>query len=184
MRLLTEADKAEIIRRYDSELDKPRYGRRWTQPALAVQYGVGQSTIQRIVDSVSARPSCWESCSVTGCGKTGTLTRGMCEMHYTRWQRHGDPQFVLGKGVPRTDSPGYFAKHNRVKKARGRASQFLCAGCCGGRAEDWATVHGTEGLDVWHDYVALCTRCYLQYDGFSHGRWEQRDDRAAGRGSR
>ncbi len=35
------------------------------------------------------RPPCF-------CGKPST-GRGMCRMHYTRWQRHGDPHLRYGK---------------------------------------------------------------------------------------
>jgi hypothetical protein len=39
------------------------------------------------------------------CGRP-SVCRGMCRLHYTRWKRHGDPNFVLKKyrstaGVPR-----------------------------------------------------------------------------------
>lgn len=37
-----------------------------------------------------------QGCSIAGCGKR-VLARGWCDMHYTRWRRHGDP---LGGGVP------------------------------------------------------------------------------------
>ena len=31
------------------------------------------------------------ACKVEGCGRGGKLRRGWCEMHYKRWQTHGDP---------------------------------------------------------------------------------------------
>jgi hypothetical protein len=163
---LSETARTEIAALYASEQDKPRYGRRWTEVALAEHYGVARITIRRIIETVPTgdRPFS-EGCCVLGCDDTGRLTRGMCRMHYTRWRRHGNPLFVMGEGVPRTDSPTYFTKHGRVKKARGSASQFLCR--CGRQAEDWATVHGTEGLDVWRDYQPMCTRCHMHYDGIA-----------------
>ena len=33
-------------------------------------------------------------CSIAGCGKPAKK-RGWCSMHYTRWQRHGDPETIL-----------------------------------------------------------------------------------------
>ena len=58
----------------------------------------------------------------------------------------------------------YSANHNRVRKMRGSASNFLCEGGCQGRARDWALVHGKDGTDP-ASYVPLCRRCHYRYDG-------------------
>lgn len=36
-------------------------------------------------------------CSIEGCGNGGGLHRGWCSKHYGRWQRHGDPNYVVPK---------------------------------------------------------------------------------------
>lgn len=41
-----------------------------------------------------------KTCSVEGCERTVTA-RGMCNMHYLRWLRHGDPLVMLQSGPPR-----------------------------------------------------------------------------------
>lgn len=41
------------------------------------------------------------TCSVPGCGSVGRLTRGMCNLHYLRFRRHGDPEKSLIKTTPR-----------------------------------------------------------------------------------
>jgi hypothetical protein len=78
-------------------------------------------------------------------------------------------------GRPRLDEPGYHARHKRVYAARGKASGYACENDCGKAAHDWATIHGTQGLDVW-DYVALCKLCHYVYDAERHvknelGQW-------------
>lgn len=60
--------------------------------------------------------------------------------------------------------PGYFTKHARVKRIRGSASLQVCQ-ACGNKAREWATIHGHDGLDVFLDYVPLCSACHHQYDG-------------------
>ena len=83
-----------------------------------------------------------------------------------------------------TRHPSYRQLHTRVQNARGKAAEYLCEGLCGGKAADWATVHGKTGLDVL-DYVPLCRKCHKDYDGHAeimrafmtgrqrdwHGRW-------------
>ena len=50
--------------------------------------------------------------------------------------------------------------HKRLERIRGRAAdQGLCWGCCGGKAQEWAWVHGTDPADVMN-YVALCVPCH------------------------
>ena len=37
-------------------------------------------------------------CQIVGCGKH-VIARGWCSAHYTRWQKHGDPEFTLLRNV-------------------------------------------------------------------------------------
>lgn len=60
-------------------------------------------------------------------------------------------------------SVGYGARHRRVHAARGSAKKQACIEC-GKRAEVWAQIHGTDGMDVM-DYQPMCQACHLTYDG-------------------
>jgi hypothetical protein len=60
--------------------------------------------------------------------------------------------------------PGYVARHERVYRARGKASQHPCADSCGRRAKHWSQIHGTTGLNPEH-YEPRCVRCHDAYDG-------------------
>jgi len=72
-------------------------------------------------------------------------------------------------GRPRTRQPDdYHARHYEVGKVRGKASDYLCEGGCGGRAAQWATIHGHDGLDIMLDYVPLCVHCHFEYDRELH----------------
>lgn len=112
-------------------------------------------------------------CRIEGCEKLAPAPRTLCGMHRSRIRNHGDPNFVTPPNAPRTETPSYFTLHARVKKARGSASGYLCEGCCGGRAREWATLHGRDGLDVYRDYVPLCNKCHQEYDGHpaQRARW-------------
>ena len=63
----------------------------------------------------------------------------------------------------RAESPSYDVWHNRVKKARGPASDHRCADC-GGRAEDWSTADPGSN-DVWTRFQPRCRKCHRRYDG-------------------
>lgn len=39
-------------------------------------------------------------CSVEGCGRVEQLRKGMCQKHYLRVKRHGDPSVVIRHGRP------------------------------------------------------------------------------------
>ena len=56
----------------------------------------------------------------------------------------------------------------RVRKARGPAREQQCVRCPE-QALDWATIHGETGKDPWADYVPLCRRCHIAYDGIDNG---------------
>ncbi len=64
------------------------------------------------------------TCSIDGCGQA-VDARGWCEMHYTRWRRHGDPLIRLPGGL----KPG---THRYPIEQR-----------------FWAKVHKTETCWLW-----------------------------------
>jgi len=58
---------------------------------------------------------------------------------------------------------GHYQRMQCVKN-RGKANEYLCAKC-DRKAKDWAHIHGESGDDPWADFVPLCRRCHMQYDG-------------------
>lgn len=121
------------------------------------------------------------TCKVEECSRGGKMRRGMCEMHWTRWRKHGDTETVLKGGGSRgqgpehaswSERPGYDAAHLRVRKARGRAAEMVCA--CGGQAAHWAYTHDDpdelidpRGRAYSGDvarYVAMCVPCHKRFD--------------------
>lgn len=78
-------------------------------------------------------------CVVPDCAKTTRLTRGMCEMHYERWRKFGDPSVVRRRGP----TPG--AKNRRCS------------------VEDCARLHYGRGLCRMH-YVRLQRKGHLDLD--------------------
>ena len=116
--------------------------------------------------------------------------KGMCNKHYHRWTRHGDP-LIVGKnqytlqenwGTRKDTCKKYRTAHARVQTARGKASNYLCAQECGAQAAQWAYDHSDpnelydwvrrpEGtwveapfsLNVDH-YTPMCIPCHTSHD--------------------
>ncbi len=130
-------------------------------------------------------------CAVGDCD-AAVHSRGWCQRHYLRWWKHGDPLTLAAKGPkgPRAADVGYVAAHDRVRSARGLASDFGCSGAgCDRQSRDWAYVSGSESddqartdelgrkfsLDVSR-YVPLCRPCHKGMDALgvfgSGGRGE------------
>jgi hypothetical protein len=68
------------------------------------------------------------------------------------------------------DAVGYGGAHHRVRRARGPASEYLCADC-GEQAAHWSQVHGMTGLEPEH-YAPRCVSCHGRYDSETRRRGE------------
>lgn len=118
----------------------------------------------------------------------------MCKRHYSIWYYH----YSAGKPITRNaghrkEVPGYTAAHNRVRRARGKASDFECVGTCGGMANEWAlSADATDlhfaseragrkphaySLNI-NDYQPMCGDCHRAYDAETLNRhFRARDSR-------
>ena len=119
-------------------------------------------------------------CSVPGCQKTPDC-RGWCRMHYTRWQRHGDPLVANHRPGWRGDDVSYRAAHKRIYRQLGKASERCCVDC-GSQARDWTLAYeraqdvrrGVQVVDGVryellyslniNDYDPRCKSCHLRQE--------------------
>jgi hypothetical protein len=130
-------------------------------------------------------------CKEPGCGKPHDAL-GWCEMHYTRFLRHGDPHVRLRNctETPRPagpDSPAwagdaisYGGLHTRLRRERGDASGHPCH-VCGSPAESWAYDHSDSGelasaaagrpfsTDLAR-YKPMCASCHVRFDRAHAGK--------------
>jgi hypothetical protein len=124
------------------------------------------------------------ACCVENCTDKAHA-RNLCNRHYIRWRKHGDPLRVDPSPQPpvlhgsanpkwKGDNVKYSAVHNRLHRSRGKASEHLCQ-CCGNQAEDWAydrsdpseKVDQTTGFPYSVDpahYMPLCKPCHWKFD--------------------
>lgn len=96
---------------------------------------------------------------------------GLCQMHYRRKRRHGDPLVIGhpgGRGPLRREDDGlgitYFGQHRRVEAVRGKPR--LCEDC--GLKDpdtryDWA-FNNTGSRSNPDDYLRLCGPCHRKLD--------------------
>ena len=75
------------------------------------------------------------SCAVLGCEKLGTK-RGWCDMHYVRWQKHGDPLYVP---KPKTKAPCSVPECSRESTRRG---------WCGAHYDRWRRTGDPGAADI------------------------------------
>ena len=93
-------------------------------------------------------------CHIEGCERKH-LGLGLCDRHFQRFQKWGDPYYIeekpSGEHHPNWcgDHVGYTGAHDRVRGARGSASDHSCV-ACGGRAQQWAYDHAD--LDERYEY--------------------------------
>lgn len=121
------------------------------------------------------------ACSIPGCEKTArnNAAGSMCKMHYERTRKHGDAGPV--ESLIGTDDITYCGAHDRVKYARGKASEYDCVHC-GGKAAEWAYTR-TCPRERWElkelpsgskrevpyspdpdRYIPLCRPCHIKFD--------------------
>lgn len=107
--------------------------------------------------------------------------RGMCNKHYLRWCKHGDPAMVAVGGVPQPldrnphwsgDNATYNGVHLRLAAQRGRATEYPCVDC-GDLAFEWSynNSHEQERRDSIGRYSTnldaydpRCVRCHRRFD--------------------
>ena len=122
-----------------------------------------------------------EICIVEGCGMRDAGHHRLCDKHYSRKMRNGDPLALRGPNPPRGpenarwtgDEATYECLHQRLKKVRGLSSRYDCIDC-GRRAQHWSYDHldpdekfqedkGPFSLDINH-YDPRCVRCHKRFD--------------------
>ena len=102
----------------------------------------------------------------------------MCDLHYQRYRKWGDPYWHDGPPTGMHNASWknhdicYGTAHERVRDQRGKASDRLCCSC-GQQAQHWAYDHGDPderssqwgpySLDLDH-YQAMCVPCHKQFD--------------------
>lgn len=122
--------------------------------------------LTQIPDLFAQRP---DACQIPGCDRP-YCSRGVCQSHWEKAKRQG----LLDQlpRVVRLKSKNYMDAHRRVKRARGRAAEYMCVDC-GGRAEDWSYIGAApdEMRDKWgpfsydvNSYEARCRPCHLRFD--------------------
>lgn len=121
-----------------------------------------------------------QQCSVLSC-TTDAVAKGMCHHHWRRVRRHGDPEYV----TPSTgqynnywhgDNIGIGAAHDRVRAAKGAATQHQCVDC-GQAAKQWAYDHTDPSEKVGDNhgcpcpysvdpayYQPMCVPCHKRFD--------------------
>ena len=116
------------------------------------------------------------TCSIASCGKKPRRKRGgLCEAHFTRLLRYGDPEWR--PEAKSNNEVNYFTLHERLRKARGRAQDQACAEC-GGPAAQWAQLHGEDPCN-FDNYVPMCHSCHRKYDTYPDTREKSRRNNIA-----
>lgn len=107
-------------------------------------------------------------CAAEGCDREH-YSRGMCKRHWQHQYRGSNPARIASY---RGDCVGYGAAHDRVRAAKGSATDRKCVDC-GRWANGWSYTHacpserlserGPYSLDL-DMYAARCHSCHTIFD--------------------
>jgi hypothetical protein len=177
-RIARHGDPAAVLRRPNSEwagtcdvdgCDQPRLNSRgWCSRHYLRWVKHGDPTVDK---RSGRRPTML--CSIDGCDRI-FYCKGFCKKHYTRWRKHGDPATVLRVGGQPKSEVRYVAAHQRIYRARGRASAYACVDCAAAAAQ-WS-YDGTDPAPLVSDtgqmysldmdrYSPRCRSCHSTHDG-------------------
>lgn len=122
-------------------------------------------------------------CIVDGCSNPDQSAPGYCSMHYTRLKRHGSIEVCIPPEEIRRrrgaanrnwvgDAVGYGAAHERIRRRRGPARDYVCVDC-GVVAQHWSYDHADPNqkiengmlysVDIDH-YEPRCIPCHKVFD--------------------
>lgn len=95
-----------------------------------------------------------EACYVDGC-KRPRRARGLCQTHWARWRKHGDPLFVPRhkEYVARGETSGHY-KHGLEQHPLYHTWRNMMRRCYDQSREKDYERYGKRGIDVcprWHD---------------------------------
>ena len=125
------------------------------RPEVARQYRAGMSLVDLAVERGVSSSAI----------RTALVAHGVKLRSKAPLDKHGPG--LVGDKNPRWagDRANYSARHQRVKYARGSASQYPCQHCGtdDGSRYEWAQIHGTTGQSP-DDYMPLCETCHEDYD--------------------
>ena len=136
--------------------------------SLLCKYFAGQSvkTRKKIKEHRNHEPDCQCACCKAERGEwkhKPTCQCACCKAH--REELFGEKSYSW-KG----DNIGKYNRHSRVKKLKGKASNYICVGdganVCNEQAHDWSNVDHKYSLDP-DDYLPRCVSCHRKYD-FKH----------------
>lgn len=85
-------------------------------------------------------------------------------------------RYIDGRSINKWNNAEYAANHNRVRKAKGKASDYPCVDCSKD-ARDWAHIHDKPKGDV-NSYQPMCRLCHQAYDRAEWLIEERRRERA------
>ena len=78
-------------------------------------------------------------------------------------EAHREAMSLVRRGRHKTDNPGYWGVHARLRRERGSASNYECVTCTA-PARTWAYKEPTGFSSNLEDYRPMCSSCHILQD--------------------